>query len=195
MNVRLAAQILSSTVSNVLNNFAPPEAAGTAKFCSLMDSFFDILNIRNTDEHMHKQKPFLVPFTSVDDVRFVWFRDVILKYFEDWLASIKERLGNFSKNTKTNMFISWQTYEGIKITVHSAIELIQFLLNHDISYVLTERFCKDLLENYFDPQRSMGARKDNPSMRDFGFNDNTIRNKKSSDLFKVMLTNNKNSFF
>ena len=61
MNVKLAAQISSSSVSNILNNFGTPEAAGTAKFCSLMDSFFDILNIRNTDEYLHKQKPFLVP--------------------------------------------------------------------------------------------------------------------------------------
>ena len=49
MNVKLAAQILSSSVSNILNNFGIPEAAGTAKFCSLMNSFCDILNIRNTD--------------------------------------------------------------------------------------------------------------------------------------------------
>lgn len=76
------------------------------------------------------------------------------------------------------MFISWQTYEGIKITVNSAIELIQFLLQNNVSYVLTERFCQDPLENYFRRQRSMGARKDNPTIHDFGFNDNTIRNQK-----------------
>jgi len=44
--------------------------------------------------------------------------------------------------------------------------------------VLTERFCQDPLENYFGRQRSMGARKDNPSLRDVGYNDNTIRNQK-----------------
>ena len=41
-----------------------------------------------------------------------------------------------------------------------------------------ERFCQDPLENYFGHQRSLGARKDNPSLRDFGFNDNAIRNQK-----------------
>ena len=179
MNVKLAAQVLSSSVSNVLNNFGPPEAAGTAKFCSMMDSFFDILNIRNTIEHKHDQKPFLVPFTSVGDARFVWLREVFLQYFKDWMQSINDRQGgNFSKNAKAHMFISWQTHEGIKLTVNSTIELVQFLLNNDVSYVLTERFCQDPLENYFGRQRSMGARKDNPSMRDFGYNDNTIRNQK-----------------
>ena len=43
-----------------------------------------------------------------------------------------------------------------------------------------ERFCQYPLEleNYFGHQCSLGARKDNPSLRDFGFNDNAIRNQK-----------------
>ena len=95
------------------------------------------------------------------------------------MPSIENRPGNFTKNAKSNMFLSWQTYEGlIKITVHSIIELVKFLLNHQVEYVLTERFCQDPLENYFDRQRSMGARKDNPTLRDFGYNDNTIRNQR-----------------
>ena len=40
MRVRLAAQVLSDTVGNVLNEFGPPEAAGTAQFCLMMDRFF-----------------------------------------------------------------------------------------------------------------------------------------------------------
>ena len=39
MNVKIAAQVLSSTVSKVLLKHGPLEAAGTAKFCSLMDVF------------------------------------------------------------------------------------------------------------------------------------------------------------
>ena len=76
------------------------------------------------------------------------------------------------------MFIFKQTYEGFKITINSIIEAVQFLLQHEVSYVLTERFCQDPLENYFSHQRSLGARKDNPSLWDFGFNDNAIRNQK-----------------
>jgi len=52
------------------------------------------------------------------------------------------------------------------------------MISNGVSYVLTERFCQDPLENYFGRQRSMGARKDNPSLRDVGYNDNTIRNQK-----------------
>ena len=70
MRVRLAAQVLSETVGSVLNSFGPDDAAGTAKFCLMMDKFFDCLNVKNTVEYKTKKKPFLKPYTSVDDVRF-----------------------------------------------------------------------------------------------------------------------------
>lgn len=47
MNVKLAAQILSSAVCKTLTSYGSPEAAGAAKFCLLMDSFFDIVKIRD----------------------------------------------------------------------------------------------------------------------------------------------------
>ena len=76
------------------------------------------------------------------------------------------------------MFISSQIYEGLKITANSIIEATQFLLQHQVKYVLTERFCQDPLENNFGRQRSLSSRKDNPSMANFGYNDNVIRNQK-----------------
>ena len=175
-NVKLAAIVLNSTVSKVLLKYGPPEAAETAKFCSLMDMFFDIMNIRDINSHKFELKPSLLPFSRVDDPRFSWLRNVFLQYFEDWLASIEQRPGNFSKKAKGKMLISQETYKGFKIKVSSMIEAVQFLLQHEVSYVLTERFCQDPLENYFGHQRSLGARKDNPSLRDFGFKDNDIRN-------------------
>ena len=38
MKVKLAVQVLSCTVANILLKFGPPEASETAKFCLLMDS-------------------------------------------------------------------------------------------------------------------------------------------------------------
>ena len=49
---------------------------------------------------------------------------------------------------------------------------------HQVKYVQTECFCQDPLENWFGRQRSVGSRKDNSSMVDFGYNNNTIRNQK-----------------
>ena len=187
MNVRLAAQVLSSTVSKVLTDYCPPNTAATAKFCEMMDKFFDIMNVSNTKSPSRQLKPFNAPFTSVDDPRSSWLKDEFLKYFEDWLESIEERPGNFSKKAKVKMFISQETYKGIKITVNSMIELTKFLIVHKVSYVLTERLCQDPLENYFGKQRRSGARKDNSSLYDFGYNDNTIRNQK---VFKPITSGN-----
>ena len=47
--------------------------------------------------------------------------------------------------------------------LNSIIEAVQFLLQHEVSNVLTECFCYDPMENYFDQQHSLGARKDNPA--------------------------------
>ena len=139
---------------------------------------FDIMNIRDINFHKFELKPSLLPFSRVDDPPFSCLRNVFLQYFEDWLTSIEQRPRNFSKNAKGKTFISQQTYKGFKITVNSIIEAVQFLLRHEVSYVLTEHFCQDPLENYFGHQRSLGAGKDNPSLQDFGFNDNAIRNQK-----------------
>ncbi len=178
MNVKLAAQVLSSTVSCTLQKFGPTDAQATAKFCEMMDKFFDCLNVRNTKEHIMKQKPTLMPYTSTGDERFGWLNNTFLQYFKDWLSSIERKPGKYSKGDKANMFISYQTYEGLQITVKSVTELTKYLLSHGIQYILTERFCQDPLENYFGRQRAIGQRKDNPTMRDFGYNDNAIRNQK-----------------
>ena len=80
------------------------------------------MNIRNIQSHEFERKPFLALFTSVNDDWFGWLQNIFLKYFEDWLTSIEQRPGNFSRNARSNMFISWQTFVGLKIIVHSIIE-------------------------------------------------------------------------
>ena len=85
------------------------------------------------------------------------------------------------------MFISSQTNKGLKITVHSVIELVKFLVIHKVSYALTERFCQDALEKNFGKQCSSGSYKDNPYLYDFGYNGNTIRNQ---NVFKPIATGN-----
>ena len=73
------------------------------------------------------------------------------------------------------MFISWQTYEGFQTSVLSFKEVCRFLLQNGVPYVLSNRFCQDDLENYFSRQRTIGSRRDNPSVRDVGYNNNTIK--------------------
>ena len=76
------------------------------------------------------------------------------------------------------MFISRETYEGLNLTVNSIIEGVQVLLQHKGNYVLTEGFCQNHPEDYFGHQRSTGVQKDNHTLGDVGYYDNTIFNQK-----------------
>lgn len=44
MNVRLAVQKLIVNVTEILSNFGPADASGTAKSCLIMDKFISISN-------------------------------------------------------------------------------------------------------------------------------------------------------
>ena len=61
----------SASVAAVLKSFGPQESAATAKLCYMIDSFFDCLNVRSLTEHKKKRKPFLAPYRSTDDKRYV----------------------------------------------------------------------------------------------------------------------------
>lgn len=65
MNVRLAAQILSQSVSNILRLKYPVETHVAAQICEYMDKFFDCANTRNQTEGTLKRKGFLLPYRTV----------------------------------------------------------------------------------------------------------------------------------
>ena len=44
-----------------------------------------------------------------------------------------------------------------------------------MKYVLTEKFTQDLMELYFGLQRACGFTNNNPTLQQFGYNDNAIR--------------------
>ena len=53
----------------------------------------------------------LPPLRSVNDRRFSWLRNVFLKSFQDWLNSVQQCQGNFTKDAGQKMFISWQDWK------------------------------------------------------------------------------------
>ena len=61
------------------------------------------------------------------------------------------------------------------MTSFSLKGVVPLLLSNGFSFVLTEKFCQDDLENYFGHQRSMGQRRDNPRVFEAEYNDNTIK--------------------
>ena len=178
MTVRLAAQVLSKTMATVLSKFYPSSSHETAKFCEMIDSFFDCLNTRSITEGKHKLKPFLAPYTDKNDTRFSWIKEEFIEYFVKWRESINNRPGEYTDSDKSKMFISRQTYEGLIMTCFSYIKVTKFLLSEGMEYVLTERFCQDPVEEHFGEQRKLGRRSDNPDMKTFGYNENTIRIKR-----------------
>ena len=91
------------------------------------------------------------------------------------MKSTENRKGDFSKHDKSKMFLSWHPHEGLLITAKSLTECVRHLLNNGRKYVLTEVFCQDKLKNYFGKQRAIGRRKDNPNLRNFGYDDNIIK--------------------
>ena len=174
MKVKLATQVLSRSVAVALEESGKEDVSGTAQFCRMMNDFFDCTNVRSLTEHTRKRNHLIKPYETPDDERFSWLKDVFLKYLEDWRVSTMQREGNYSADDRVKMFLSLQTYKGLKISVHSHIEAIQFLLAEGFQYVLSERFMQDVLEDYFGHQRAKGGHSDNPTAQQFGYNDLTI---------------------
>ena len=65
MNVRLAAQVLSTIVRKVLSNYGSVDAAGTPKVCLMFDKYFDILNVSSTAASTRELKAFNAPFSPI----------------------------------------------------------------------------------------------------------------------------------
>ena len=62
-------QVLSETVSKALVCTGGEEAAEIAKFVSLVDKFFDCLNVNNYVNGKHNRKAFQSPYRSAKDFR------------------------------------------------------------------------------------------------------------------------------
>ena len=80
MKVKLATQVLSKSVAISLRESGKKEVLGTAQFCEMMNDFFDCTNVRSKTEHIRKRNQFIKPYTSGNDERFTWLKDVFMKY-------------------------------------------------------------------------------------------------------------------
>ena len=174
MKVNLAVQVLSKSTSLALRESGKQDVTGTAKFCEMMNGFFDCTNVRSLTEHTRKKNPFIRPYESLEDERLTWLKDVFLAYLQRWKQSTLTCEGNYTADARQRMFLSGQTYEGLVISVHSHVDAIKFLLSEGFKYVLTERFMRDVLEDYFGHQREKGRRSDNPTAQQLGYNHLTI---------------------
>ena len=67
------------------------EVVETAKFCGMMNDFFDCTNVRSTTEHIRKRNTLIRPYTSSEDERFPWLLEKFIKYLDDWKESVLTR--------------------------------------------------------------------------------------------------------
>ena len=105
---------------------------------------FDIMNIQNNQSLEFEWIPMLAPLRSVNDRRFSWLRNVFLKSFQDWLNSVQQCQGNFTKDAGQKMFISWQIYEGLKIGLNKSLKLPNFFFDIRLSMYWQNAFVKIL---------------------------------------------------
>ena len=77
-----------------------------------------------------------------NEKHFDWLQKEFLKYFIDWKQSKVERPENFTQNayvkTSRQMFISWQIFEGLCITVYSIVASVKEVLSRGAEYVFLD---------------------------------------------------------
>lgn len=154
MNVRLASQVLSKSVSDALlylkkedPNFEGCEA--TAEFCSMVNNAFDIMNSRK----LYSKKPYNSAIsTKTFTNEFTNYIDNL--EFLDGLKIVESR-------RKTG-------FKGMVMGLHSALELFEILQSKShITFLITYKLSQDHLKTFFSAVRSRGGYNDNPTCRQF----------------------------
>ena len=149
--------LTSHTVMLVLQESGDEKVLVIARFCGMMNDFFDCTNVCQKKESIYQT------------IWITWWWEICMasEYLPEvlgWLeAKYRSHPGNFSADERGGMFLSLQTYARLKISVYCQREAIQFLLEVGFQYVLSERFMQKVLEDYFGHQRSKGGRSDNPT--------------------------------
>ena len=69
MKVNLAAQVISDSVANSIQDLYGPDTEETVKFLRMFNKFFDCLNVRSMWEGRNKRNANLSPYNSEDDQR------------------------------------------------------------------------------------------------------------------------------
>ena len=72
---------------------------------------FEIMKIQNNQSLEFEWTAVLAPLKSVNDWRSSGPRNVFIKSFQDWLNSVQQCQGNFTKDAGQKMLISWQRIE------------------------------------------------------------------------------------
>ncbi|KAK3909789.1 Transposable element P transposase [Frankliniella fusca] len=170
MNVKLAAQVFSKSVAKALRerkNDSPLREVYSDElvlFIDLMNNCFDCFN-GGEESEKKKENPYLLEYTSKNDLRFAFLEKDFISYLEDWEKDVQEREGRFTKEQRGKMMISHQSIEGMKISILSFGSLCRFLLNKGAPSVSSRQFNQDPLEQWFSDFRRAGGSSNNLTLK------------------------------
>ena len=173
MKVSLAAR--SSTVANALEFVYGDETAETVTFVRHMNKFFECLNVRSLYEARNTRNDNVAPYTSPDDPRLDYLLNDFLGYFKDWKTHVENRQGQFTKSEKASMQLSYQTLQGLEITVKSVVECVRLMLEQGAPFVLTDHFNQDPIEQHFGMVRTGGRCNTNPTLQQINYSIGNLR--------------------
>jgi len=160
MNVRLAAQILSTSVSDALLFTKTKDSSfdgcnATAEFCLMFNNAFDILNARKKLSNT----PFNGAITEGNVKRY----EAFYEKFKIYVSQLKFEDGTLVINSKRKT-----GFIGLILGLKNALDLYNVLIEKgDLSYLITYKLSQDHLETFFSALRSRGGYNDNPTCRQF----------------------------
>jgi len=161
MNVKLAAQVLSTSVSNALTfceslDTKFKNSKPTAEFCKLMNDAFDILNCRSKfSKSTYNQALSLDTYN-----KYLCFT----KKFEEYVYGLTHIDGTRVVNSlrKTG-------FVGLVWGLKNLLSYYNLLKqnNYEMGYVLSYKLSQDHLETFFSSVRSRCGYNNNPSAKEF----------------------------
>ncbi|KAK3907370.1 Transposable element P transposase [Frankliniella fusca] len=171
MTVVFATQTFSKSVADSIECLASlPELSDfdtdeLVKFIRLMNKFFDCVNGKQEDGEDVRNIN-LVAYTDPNDPRLEWLSTTFLNYFEEWKEDVKNRAGIFSVTERSQMIISHQALESLKITIKSIVSSIKYMLQSAGAPRVNARVLnQDPLEQYFGKMRRKQGDNKNPFLQ------------------------------
>ncbi|KAK3920099.1 Transposable element P transposase [Frankliniella fusca] len=165
MKVKYAAQVMSRSVAQLIEDMKLPNTKETVEFIRRTNDFFDMLNGAHTQQGVRSRNDNLLPYRSVTDERFAKLED-FLSYLKDWQNDAECKAANVTVD------VSWQgrpgneesicgddldepdleedsdpasirqlskpTLEGIYVTVKGFTGAAQFLLESGVNSLMQE---------------------------------------------------------
>ena len=88
---------MNETTAKIPKTFGTTETSETAKYCRMLDEFFDCFDVRSFEKRQKKTKPFLKPYIN---------ENVLI--YEKQIT--QNRPGDFTQNARSEMFVYLQTW-------------------------------------------------------------------------------------